>query len=234
MYPTQALRVILEPNLSSARHTTVCIKPFRSFSGANIYVERTGELDLLVNEQAGRRERVYCFRADSPQHAAVFLQASPQQDISRRTVGFQYELLSTHSQMPDFQRVAEMEAVCRPCNNTELLMAVCSSDFVARGSIRAVSHELDQQVSQVVVGGARLYRQKNTAFRQDQGSGRWGGRIRTPLQCGVKQGEGDFLFTGTEHFGEVWLGCAPRYKDFVSVYRAARETRANPCEFPLD
>ncbi|XP_033896896.3 meteorin-like protein [Acipenser ruthenus] len=234
MYPTQALRVILEPNLSSARHTTVCIKPFRSFSGANIYVERAGELDLLVNEQAGRRERVYCFRADSPQHAAVFLQASPQQDISRRTVGFQYELLSNHSWTPDFHRVAEIEAVCRPCNNTELLMAICSSDFVVRGFIRAVSHELDQQVSQVEVGGARLYRQKNTAFQQDQGSGRWGGRIRTPLRCQAKQGEGDFLFTGTEHFGEAWLGCAPRYKDFVSVYRAARETRANPCEFPLD
>ncbi|MGH0115987.1 UNVERIFIED_CONTAM: hypothetical protein FKN15_060451 [Acipenser sinensis] len=96
-------------NLSSARHTTVCIKPFRSFSGASIYVERAGELDLLVNEQAGRRERVYCFRADSPQHAAVFLQASPQRDISRRTVGFQYELLSNHSWKPDFHRVAEME-----------------------------------------------------------------------------------------------------------------------------
>ncbi|RXM99946.1 Meteorin-like protein [Acipenser ruthenus] len=134
MYPTQALRVILEPNLSSARHTTVCIKPFRSFSGANIYVERAGELDLLVNEQAGRRERVYCFRADNTQHAAVFLQASPQKDISRRTVGFQYELLSNHSWKPDFHRVAEMEAVCRPCNNTELLMAICSSDFATRTS----------------------------------------------------------------------------------------------------
>ncbi|XP_041076657.1 meteorin-like protein [Polyodon spathula] len=104
MYPTQALRVILEPNLSSARHTTVCIKSFRSFGGANIYVERTGELDHLVNEQAGRRERVYCFRADSPQHAAVFLQASPRQDISSRKVGFQYELLSTHNRTHDFHR----------------------------------------------------------------------------------------------------------------------------------
>lgn len=101
MYPSQALRVVLEPNLSSARHSIVCIKPFGGFGGASAYVERAGQLHLLVTE-GGRPEQVYCFRADGPQKPAIFLQATLQTDIGRRTVGFRYELLSNGSTAPGF------------------------------------------------------------------------------------------------------------------------------------
>nr|XP_020641829.1 meteorin-like protein isoform X2 [Pogona vitticeps] len=207
MYPARALRVILEPNLSSAQHTTICIKPSSNFQGANIYVERDGQLHLL---------------------------ASPQRDISRRTASFQYELLSNQSATgPDFQKMALVEAMCRPCNNMELLMAICSSDFVVRGSIRNVTHDLENHISLVDVGVQRVYWQKNQIFQQEKTSGEWQGPIKTLLQCKVKKGMGDFLFTGSEHFGEAWLGCAPRFKDFSAVYQAARKRGANPCEFNL-
>ncbi|NXO73575.1 METRL protein, partial [Phainopepla nitens] len=236
MYPARALRVVLEPNLASARHTTVCIKPASDFQGASIYVERAGQLHLVVSEAEGARpHHVSCFSAHSPQRVALFLQASPQRDISRRTASFQYELLSNQSAPgPDFKKTALLEAMCRPCDNLELLMAICSSDFVVKGSIRNVSHDSENHMSQVDVSVQKVYRQKNRIFQQEEGSGEWRGPIRTLLQCKVKKGGGDFLFTGNEHFGEAWLGCAPRFKDFMLVYQAARERGANPCEFELN
>ncbi|XP_039596417.1 meteorin-like protein isoform X1 [Polypterus senegalus] len=234
MYPTQAIRIALEPNLSTSRPATVCIKPYRNSRGANIYIERAGKLELLVNEEASWLGQVYCFSVERPQQAAVFLQASPQQDISRRTVGFQYELLSSGTPAPTLVKDAMLEEVCRPCNNTELLMAICSSDFVARGFIRRVSHHIGQQLSEVSVAAEHLYRQKSGVFQQQAASGEWQGSLKTLLQCQVRKGNGLFLFTGMEHFGEAWLGCAPRYKDFVRVYQAARAKRKNLCEFPLD
>ncbi|KAL2297764.1 hypothetical protein Nmel_016327, partial [Mimus melanotis] len=131
MYPARALRVLLEPNVASGQHTTVCIKPASDFQGASIYVERAGQLHLVVSEAEGAQPRpVSCFSSRSPQGVALFLQASPQRDISRRTASFQYKLLSNQSTAgPDFKKMALAEAMCRPCDNMELLMAICSSDF---------------------------------------------------------------------------------------------------------
>ncbi|PKU32997.1 meteorin-like protein [Limosa lapponica baueri] len=109
-----------------------------------------------------------------------------------------------------------------------------SSHLVVKGSIRNVSHDSENHMSQVDVSVQKVYRQKNRIFQQDEASGEWQGPVRTLLQCKVKKGGGVFLFTGNEHFGEAWLGCAPRFKDFLFVYRAARERAANPCEFQLD
>ncbi|XP_036944526.1 meteorin-like protein [Acanthopagrus latus] len=172
IYPGQALRVVLEPNLSSARRTTVCIKPSPSLRGASVFIERSGELN----------------------------------------------------------------ASCRPCNDTELLMAVCNSDFVVRGSIKNVSHDSARQTSLVEVSAARVYWQRSGVFEhQPTAAGSpWRGHIHTLLQCHVQPGDGEFLFTGSEHFGEAWLGCAPRYKDFLSVYQTAWAARRNSCDFPLD
>uniref|UniRef100_W5N8V7 Meteorin-like protein n=1 Tax=Lepisosteus oculatus TaxID=7918 RepID=W5N8V7_LEPOC len=232
VYPRQALRVVLQPNLASARPYTVCVKPFRGSRGASMHVERAGELELLLSEGA-RPARAHCFRADGPQPPAIFLQASPQSDIGRRAVGFQYELLGNRSSAPDLQD-SVLQAACRPCNNTELLLAVCSSDFVARGFILNVSHDAERQTSRVEVGASRVYRQRGGVFVPGDARGAWRGHVQTLLRCGARPGAGEFLFVGAEHFGEAWLGCAPRYGHFLSVYGAAQRRRENACEFPLD
>lgn len=115
MYPARALRVVLEPNLSSARRTTVCIKPASDFQGASIYVERAGQLHLVVSEAEGARpHHVSCFSAHTPQRVALFLQASPQRDISRRTASFQYELLTNQGAAgPEFKKMALVEGKSR-------------------------------------------------------------------------------------------------------------------------
>lgn len=95
MYPTGALIVNLRPNtFSPSRHLTLCIKPLRGSSGANIYLEKTGELKLLVRDGDLGPGQAPCF---SFEQGGLFVEATPQQDISRRTTGFQYELTSRHA-----------------------------------------------------------------------------------------------------------------------------------------
>ncbi|KAL6102876.1 uncharacterized protein ACO6RY_02398 [Pungitius sinensis] len=242
IYPGQALRVVLEPNLSTAGRTTVCIKPSPSLRGASVFVERAGELEPLVTERGLPEQQVLCFRADGAQRPAIYLQSSPQSDgsWSRRTMGFRYELLSNRSAAPNHGHTW-LQASCQPCNNTQLLMAICNSDFVARGFIHNVSHSSQRGTSLVEVSAERVYWQRSGVFEQRAAASgsppspvSWRGHIHTLMRCHVRPGDGEFLFTGSEHFGEAWLGCAPRYKDFLSVYQTAWAARQNSCDFPLD
>lgn len=224
MYPTGALIVNLRPNtFSPARSRTLCIKPLPDSSGANIYLEKTGELTLLVRDGEHGPGRVRCFGFEQ---GGLFVEATPQQDIGRRATGFQYELTSWHVGS-DLQAPS---APCRPCSDTEVLLAVCTSDFVIRGSIQNVTHEPSRRESAIHLNVSRLYRQKSRVFRSASEGGGWQGHITTLLECGVRPGQGDFLFTGHMHFGEAWLGCAPRFKDFQRMYRDAKERGLNPCE----
>lgn len=112
---------------------------------------------------------------------------------------------------------------------------------VVRGCIKNVTHNSERQTSLVEVAAVRVYWQRSGVFEQQAAAPvsprsvpSWRGHIHTLLQCHVKPGDGEFLFTGSEHFGEAWLGCAPRYKDFLSVYQTAWAARRNSCDFPLD
>eukprot|EP00062_Callorhinchus_milii_P004433 gi/632942820/ref/XP_007886634.1/ PREDICTED: meteorin-like protein [Callorhinchus milii] len=225
LYPTGALRVNFRTNIqtSAHRYVTVCLKPFKNFKGANIYLEKIGDLKLLVSEQDYRPDKLYCFGVDE---GPIFIQATPQMDISRKITGFQYELFNERT-------VADLHSIrapCCPCNDSEVLMAACTSDFVVRGSIRSVTHDPLQEKSTIEVFADKIYRQKSRTFQPVGKSGRWLGHIKTLLQCGVKEGEGDFLFTGSMHFSEAQLGCAPRYKDFRRIYKVARDRGENPCD----
>lgn len=105
---------------------------------------------------------------------------------------------------------------------------------VIRGSIQDVTNEAEEQESVIHVGVNKLYRQKSKVFQLTGESGNWRGQIKTPLECGVKPGDGDFLFTGRMHFGEARLGCAPRFKDFQRMYKEAKDKGLNPCEIGPD
>uniref|UniRef100_A0A7M4DVB4 Meteorin, glial cell differentiation regulator n=1 Tax=Crocodylus porosus TaxID=8502 RepID=A0A7M4DVB4_CROPO len=238
LYPTGALRLSLSPRLptgtagkgKSPRQVTTCIKPSSTFRGAQIYLERDGILELLLSEaDASLRPRVRCFNWLPKEKVALFLQSTLHQDISRRIAAFRYELRGDWN-----SRLSLPSRVCRPCNDTEILMAICTSDFVVRGNIRSVSNDIELQESIISVSATRIHRQKFTLFQPIGKYGKSTGNIHTLLRCGVKPGPGSFLFTGWLHFGEAWLSCAPRYKDFRRIYEDAHQAHENPCEFPLD
>ncbi|KAJ1097889.1 hypothetical protein NDU88_003005 [Pleurodeles waltl] len=244
LYPSGALHITFSPRtplgMSSSgtgpSRVTVCIKPSSSFRGAQAYLERDGLLELLLSEaDLALRPRVHCFSWLPRDKAALFLQATPHQDISRRIAAFRYEVRGDwNSRLTLPLNKFSVEGVCRPCNDTEILMAVCTSDFVIRGNIRTVSNDVELQESVISVSAIKIHRQKFTLFQPVGNSLRSTGSIRTLLRCGVKPGPGSFLFMGWVHFGEAWLGCAPRHKDFRRVYEAAQQAHENPCEVVLD
>lgn len=99
LYPTGALRLRLAPRLPpptaavkgrSPQHVTACVKPAGTFRGAQLYLEREGVLELLLPEAP--RPRVRCFSWLPREKVALFLQATPHRDISRRIAAFRYEL----------------------------------------------------------------------------------------------------------------------------------------------
>ncbi|XP_077109712.1 meteorin-like protein [Ranitomeya variabilis] len=229
LYPTGALIVNLRPNTftSSSQHFTVCIKLFTGSKGANIYLEKTGELKLLVKDGDGQPPKVHCFSLDQ---GGLFIEATPQLDISRKITGFQYELISQRT-LSDLHAVSDP---CRPCSDTEVLLAVCISDFVVKGSISEVATDAELQESIINISVDKLYRQKTKIFQPSSEGHGWEGHIKTPLECGVKAGSGDFLFTGRMHFGEPRLGCAPRYRDFQRIYQEAKNKGLNPCDIITD
>ncbi len=104
---------------------------------------------------------------------------------------------------------------------------------MVRGNIRSVDTDSDLKAAVIKVSVTRVYQQKFALFPE---SGRLTrlGEIRTPLRCGVRPGAGSFLFTGRVHFGEAWLGCAPRYKDFLKVYEQAKQSLMIPCTLVND
>ncbi|XP_066560235.1 meteorin-like protein [Amia ocellicauda] len=223
LYPTGALIVNLRPNILSpaAQRLAVCIKPSGESRGANIYLEKAGRLQLLLREEEQPAGQVHCFGIEE---GSLFIEATPRQDISRKITAFQYELVN-HRPGAD-----PSTAPCQPCSDSEVLLAVCSSDFVARGSIVGVQDEAEQHESVISVSLSRLIRQKSRVFVPAGGRApHWRGQMRTPLECGVKPGDGDFLFTGAVRFGEAWLGCAPRFKDFLRLYGEALDRGTNPC-----
>lgn len=89
--------------------------------------------------------------------------------------------------------------------------------------------------SSAVATLSRLFRQKSATFaRSAAGGRRWRGRVNVPKRCGAPPGADVRLLTGSVHFGEAWLGCAPRYRDFLQLYARAQRAGTNPCRVEAD
>lgn len=105
---------------------------------------------------------------------------------------------------------------------------------VIHGTIHGVAHDMELQESVITVAADRVLRQSLPLFRVGGSGGQVQASIHTPLQCGIRPGPGTFLFMGWSHFGEAWLGCAPRFQEFSRAYMAAHADRLHPCEVALD
>lgn len=92
LYPVGALRRTLGGSDSGARPRIACLRRARPFAGAQVSTERAGgSLELLLAEGSGPAgDR--CVRRGPREGRALFLQATPQRDISRRVTSFHFEL----------------------------------------------------------------------------------------------------------------------------------------------
>lgn len=236
LYPTGAIIVNLrsnsEPLSGHVAGLHACIKPHIDSKGSHIYLERAGDIRLLLAEEQQPQGSVHCF---SLAQGALFVEAVPHTDIGRRITSFQYELVPSQGPGVHMYPYLHQDTVtCKPCSDEEILMAVCTSDFVGRGVFQgAVSGTNDHSVAVVTL--RRLFRQKSSLFVWAGGRGRsWTGRVNVPKQCPMPPKKDEYLLTGSVHFGEAWLGCAPRYRDFVNLYERARKAGTNPCETDTD
>lgn len=231
LYPTGAIIVNLRPNsepLSGHENGLhACIKPRPDSKGSHIYLERAGELKLLLTEEQQTQATVHCF---SLAQGTLFVEAATHADISRRITAFQYELVPSHPGVHMYPYLHQGQVACTPCSEEELLMAVCTSDFVGIGAFHSAVPISDSH-SEVVVALRRLLRQKSSLFVWAGGRGRsWTGRVHLPAQCSLPSQRDQYLLTGSVHFGEAWLGCAHRYRDFIDLYEQAHKAGTNPCE----
>lgn len=121
LYPTGAVIVNLRPNTVSpaAARLSVCIKPSADSRGTNIYLDRNGKLRLLLREQDQARGRVQCFGISE---GALFIEAIPHMDISRRTTAFQYELLSNRPGADALSLGGKMNLCCHHFSGLKRLM----------------------------------------------------------------------------------------------------------------
>lgn len=235
LYPAGALRLTLSGPDLGTRPSIACLRPGRPFAGAQVFAERMGgALELLLAEGpdlAGGR----CVRWGPRERRALFLQATPHRDISRRVAAFRFELREDRRpEMPPQAQGLGVDGACRPCSDAELLLAACTSDFVIHGTIHGVAHDMDLRESIITVTAIRVIRQTLPLFPVEGSEGQGQASIRTLLRCGVHPGPGSFLFMGWSRFGEAWLGCAPRFQEFSRVYTAAYTAHLNPCEVALD
>ncbi|XP_039870220.1 meteorin-like protein [Simochromis diagramma] len=232
LYPTGAIIVNLRPNIEpSPGHMSglhVCIKPQVYSQGSHVYLEHAGDLRLLLAEKDQAQGTVHCF---SLAEGVLFVEAIPQADISRRITAFQYELVPSQGPaMHMFPYLQPGLVTCKPCSDEEVLMAVCTSDFAGSGVFQGVAPGTNKH-SLATVTLRRLFHQKSRVFAWGGARGRsWSGRINVPAQCSVRPGGDEYLLTGSVHFGEAWLGCAPRYKDFLKLYIQVQNAGTNPCQ----
>ncbi|KAB5523724.1 hypothetical protein PHYPO_G00155780 [Pangasianodon hypophthalmus] len=246
LYPTGAIIVNLRPNTvpeaGAETRLSACVKPRGDSRGASVFVERAGVMRMLLSEEEQAAGRVRCFSLDE---GALFVQASAHTDISKRVTAFQYELI--RGERATAGETLSPTDPCTPCTDDEILMAVCTSDFVVRGSIESVMDGGDdEQQASMLVSVSRLFRQKRRRVFEGRGRSRWSGRVMVPRSCAIQVEQGsdsgvgqwagleEFLFTGAVRFGEAWLGCAPQYQDFLLMYQAAVESGSNPCHMDVN
>ncbi|XP_037360510.1 meteorin [Talpa occidentalis] len=235
LYPAGALRLTLGGPDASARPRVACLRPARPFAGAQVFAERAGgALELLLAEGGGPA-RGRCAHWAPGERGALFLQATPHPDISRRVASFRFELLAAgRPELPLQVHGLGADGACRPCSDAELLLAACTSDFVIRGAIVGVTHDAELHESLITVAAARVLRQTPPLRLAGGSAVPVRVSVRAPLRCGVRPGPGTFLFTGWRRFGEAWLGCAPRLREFRRAYVAALASQRLPCEVALD
>lgn len=115
LYPAGALRLTLGGSDPGVRPGIACLRPARPFAGAQVFAERAGGvLELLLAEgpgPAGGR----CVRWGPRERRALFLQATPHPDISRRVASFRFELREDgRPELPPQAHGLSADGECRP------------------------------------------------------------------------------------------------------------------------
>ncbi|XP_023936504.2 meteorin-like protein [Bicyclus anynana] len=260
LYPRGALRLLFKPPLpADERDFRVCVRVIRrpdppdffqniqlNESGAperfpaRIFVEGVRRLVPLYAPDDGDVRELRCFRSRHGQ-AALYVEAEPEEGTKRRVAFFRYEARPLVRRHYD-----PATADCRPCSDSELEMAFCTSDLVSRGMMVGSEQREDLDTTQLTWRLTKLVRataahdagdlaDDDEYYRYEidnsieQTSRRPHKRTRVrktrglhahvhvPRACGAAAGAGEFFLMARRRLGKYSLVCAPRLHDWKTL-----------------
>ncbi|KOB74776.1 putative meteorin, partial [Operophtera brumata] len=154
LYPRGALRIIFRPPLpADERDFKVCIRRFP----ARLFVEGMKRLVPLYAPNDGDPRELRCFRSRRGR-AALYVEAEPEEGTKRRVATFKYEAKPLQRRHYD-----PATADCRPCTESELELAFCTSDLVSRGEFVGIENREDLDTTQLTLRLTKLIRATNQA-----------------------------------------------------------------------
>lgn len=177
LYPRGALRLLFRPPLPGAeREFRVCVRVIRrpdppdlfhslqlndtetaQHFPARLFVEGVHRLIPLYAPNDGDPRELRCFRSRQGR-AALYVEAEPEEGPTRRVAMFKYEA------RPLIRRHYDpATADCRPCTDSELELAFCTSDLVSRGVIIGSEQREDLDTTQLTLRLTKLIRATGNA-----------------------------------------------------------------------
>ncbi len=121
-----------------------------------------------------------------------------------------------------------------------MLYVVCVFP-VAHGRIDTVFHDMASLETEVRIDATKVLRQRHKIFKKVQHpdvmedvlmmshGAQYKGAVYFPHKCGIRKGEGQFLFIGKVRLGRAQLRCAPRMEDFEAMWKQAVQEARNLC-----
>ncbi|XP_072932098.1 meteorin-like isoform X2 [Epargyreus clarus] len=247
LYPRGALRLLFRPPLpADERDFRVCVRVVRRPDPpdlfhtlavndteaperfpARIFVEGARRLVPLYAPDDGDPRELRCFRSRHGR-AALYVEAEPEEGPKRRVATFRYEARPLDRRHHD-----PATADCRPCSDSELELAFCTSDLVSRGVFIGSEQREDLDTTQLTLRLTKLIRATGTDnehtedslddvddeyYRYDTDNSieavRAGrgllAHVQVPAACGAAAGAGEFLVMARRRLGRLALLCAPR------------------------
>ncbi|KAJ0177112.1 hypothetical protein K1T71_007121 [Dendrolimus kikuchii] len=175
LYPRGALRLLFRPPLpGSERDFKVCVRVIRRpdppdlfhtlqlndavarHFPARLFVEGAHRLIPLYAPNDGDPRELRCFRSRQGR-AALYVEADPEEGPIRRVAMFKYEARPLVRRHYD-----PATADCRPCTESELELAFCTSDLVSRGVIIGSEQREDLDTTQLTHSPAVVRRARTS------------------------------------------------------------------------
>lgn len=205
-----------------------------------VYLESHGKLRPVYSPRDGKHKASHrCFHVKK-QPAALYVEAeeyaiaAESRDHARLQYDFELRYLEDRAQRSRrFNQ--EEEEDCRPCSMNELANAYCETDLVARGTVTAVQRQPNLEAAELLLRVTNILRRieenessGDAADLVDRTDGRNRGnvRVRVPIACDARHGQGEFVIMAKRRLGDLVLVCAPRLETWV---KTVRELETAPC-----
>ncbi|CAK1547089.1 unnamed protein product [Leptosia nina] len=255
-YPRGALRLLFKPPLpADERDFRVCIRVIRRpdppdlFHSlqlndteaterfpARIFVEGVRKLIPLYAPDDGDPRELRCFRSKRGR-AALYVEAEPEDGTKKRVASFKYEARSLVRRHYD-----PATAECRPCSESELELAFCTSDLVSRGVIVGSEQREDLDTTQLTLRLTKLIRASSATAESEENDDEYfrydtdnaidpprshrkhprrtrtlHAHVQVAARCGAGAGAGEFLVMARRALGRYHLVCAPRAHEWIEL-----------------